>query len=188
MKTLTGKVYVTSEEREGTLWSDSIYVPVGYGIGRKEKIWAYRYGGGMNSTHLEGEYRQEHWDWSQRDWGGHRVVCSRRLAGSPGGPKGSWGIMMFITAKHGVWGDLILIYKIDNELSLDLISLTEVRLSLYISCSIIWGLQQIFVSFTTISLSKGEKKHLDPEKPFMHLPKRRSLPSYPTIRQQVFTE
>lgn len=39
--------------------------------------------------------------------------------------------MIFIIAKHNVLGDLILIYKIDNELSLDTMSLTEVRLSSY---------------------------------------------------------
>lgn len=36
-------------------------------------------------------------------------------------------------AKHSVQGGLILIFKIDNELSLDTLSLTEVRLSYYSS-------------------------------------------------------
>ena len=39
--------------------------------------------------------------------------------------------MIFIRTKHSVLGDLILIYKIDNELSLDTMSLTELRLSYY---------------------------------------------------------
>lgn len=35
MKALTRKVYVISEEREGTSWNDGMYLPVEYAIGEQ---------------------------------------------------------------------------------------------------------------------------------------------------------
>lgn len=35
MKALTTKVEVISEEREGTSWNDSMYLPIEYGIGEE---------------------------------------------------------------------------------------------------------------------------------------------------------
>lgn len=58
--------------------------------------------------------------------------------------------MVFIMAKLSVLGELILLYKINNELSLDRTRLTEVRLSYYI-----YGLfNQSFATFTVLNLGE----------------------------------
>lgn len=82
-------------------------------------------------------------------------VHSRWQEGLLRGYKGPWRVMLFIMAKHSVLGDLTLIYKIDNELSLDTMSLTKVRLSYYTYYT---GSSINFAHFIAINFGRDDLK------------------------------
>lgn len=100
----------------------------------KETVWAYKDEEGKEEHIFAGRAWAEALSLESEKLGRPcGQVCSRWQTSLLRGYKGSWRVMIFIMVKHSVLGDLILIYKTDNELILNTISLTEVRLSYYSS-------------------------------------------------------